>query len=150
MKPYEDLTIISYSHLLAESFLRLTGQPLVPSGLDLAQRLYEAPFALVSHGMEADPIFRYANQKAQQLWQMTWDEFVVLPSRLSAEQMLQEERDRLLQEAQSKGYIDTYEGIRIAKNGHRFKIQDTVLWNVIDSQGVQHGHACVIRCWDFL
>ncbi len=150
MKPYEDSKIISYSHLLVESFLRLTGQPLLPAGSDLTQRLYEAPFALVSHGMEVDPIFRYANQTAQQLWQMTWDEFVVLPSRLSAEQMLQEERDRLLQEAQSKGYIDTYEGIRIAKNGHRFKIQDTVLWSVIDSQGVQHGQACVIQRWDFL
>lgn len=150
MKPYEDPKIISYSHLLAESFLRLTGKPLLQSGSDLAQRLYVAPFALVSHGMDADPIFRYANQTAQQLWQMTWDEFVVLPSRLSAEKMLQGERDRLLQEAQSKGYIDTYEGTRIAKDGCRFKIQDTVLWNVIDSQGVQHGQACVIRNWDVL
>ena len=150
MKPYQKTEIITYSNLLAESFLRLTGQPLISSGSDLAQRLYEAPFALVSHGTEADPIFRYANKTAQQLWQMTWDEFVALPSRLSAEQMLQEERDRLLQEAQSKGYIDTYQGIRIAKNGDRFKIQDTVLWNVIDSQGVQHGQACVIRRWDFL
>ena len=150
MQPYENPEIIAYSKLLAESFLQLTGRPLILSGSDLAQRLYEAPFALVSHGMEADPIFRYANQTAQTLWQMTWDEFVTLPSRLSAEQMLQEERDRLLQEAQSKGYIDTYEGIRIAKNGHRFKIQDTVLWNVIDAHGVQHGQACVIRRWDFL
>lgn len=150
MQPYENPKTIAYSNLLAESFLRLTGQPLLPAGSDLAQRLYEAPFALVSHGMGVDPIFCYANQTAQQLWQMTWEEFVVLPSRLSAEQMLQKERDQLLQEAQSKGYIDTYEGIRIAKNGHRFKIQDTVLWNVIDSQGVQHGQACVIRNWDFL
>jgi len=150
MQPYERPEIIIYSKLLAESFLKLTGQPLLPSGPDLAQRLYEAPFALVLHGTQTDPIFRYANQTAQTLWQMTWDEFIVLPSRLSAESMLQEERDLLLKEAQSTGYIDTYEGIRIAKNGHRFKIQDTVLWNVIDSHGVQHGQACIIRRWDFL
>ncbi len=102
MKPYNHFEIIAYSNLLAESFLRLTGQPLLPSGSDLAQRLYEAPFALVSHGMETDPIFRYANQTAQQLWQMSWDEFVVLPSRLSAEQILQEERDQCLHETQIK------------------------------------------------
>ncbi len=150
MKPYELPEIITYSHLLVESFLKLTGLRLLPSGSDLTQRLYEAPFALVSHGTQIDPIFRYANQTAQKLWQMSWDEFINLPSRLSAEPMLQEERDRLLQEAQSKGYIDTYEGIRIAKNGDRFKIQDTVLWSVIDSHGVQHGQACVIRRWDFL
>lgn len=150
MQPYENPEIITYSKLLAESYWKLKGQSLLPSGSDLAQRLYEAPFALVSHGTEVDPIFRYANQTAQTLWQMTWDDFIILPSRLSAEQMLQEERDRLLQEAQSKGYIDTYEGIRIASTGHRFKIKDTVLWNVVDSDGVQHGQACVIRHWDFL
>jgi hypothetical protein len=99
MQPYELPEIIIYGNLLTESFLKLTGQPLLPSGSDLAQRLYEAPFALVSHGTQADPIFRYANQTAQTLWQMTWDEFIVLPSRLSAESMLQEERDRLLKEA---------------------------------------------------
>jgi hypothetical protein len=148
MQPYENPEVITYSNLLTESFLKLTRQLLLPSGSDLAQRLYEAPFALVSHGTQTDPIFRYANKTAQNLWQMTWDEFVVLPSRLSAETMLQDERDRLLQEVQSKGYINTYEGVRVAKNGKSFKIQDAVLWNVLDSHGVQHGQACVIRRWD--
>jgi hypothetical protein len=150
MQPYENPEIISYSNLLSESFLQLTGQPLLVSGSDLAKKLYEAPFALISHGIQVDPIFFYANQTAQKLWQMTWDEFVVFPSRLSVETMLQEERDRLLKEAQSKGYIDNFEGIRITKNGHRFKIQDAVLWNVMDSEGVQHGQACIIRRWDFV
>lgn len=150
MKPYENPETIAYSNLLAESFLRLTGQPLLPSGSDLAQRLYEAPFALISHGVQADPIFCYGNRTAQQLWQMSWDEFVAMPSRLSAEPMIQEERDLLLLEAQTKGYVDSYEGIRIASTGQRFKIQDLVLWNVIDAFGVQHGQACVIRRWEFI
>ena len=147
-QPFERQGAIDYSALLVSSFAQLTGQVLMAPGPDLAKRLYQAPFALLSHGMQEDPIFRYANQMALELWQMTWDEMTAMPSRLSAEPMLREERDRLLKEAYKQGYIDTYEGIRIAKNGQRFMIRDTVLWNVVDSQGVQHGQACVIRKWD--
>ena len=81
---------------------------------------------------------------------MTWAEFTSLPSRFSVEEMLLEERERLLAEASRKGYVDTYEGVRIAKDGQRFKIKNTILWNVEDEQGVRYGQACVIRDWDFL
>lgn len=151
-KPWQSPAIASYSVLLADSYAHWMKQPLLKgcSRQELPDALFNAPFALVSHGVEADPIFRYANQTALKLWGMTWDEFTVLPSRLSAEPMVAEERQRLLDEATQKGYIDTYEGVRIAKNGSRFLIRDTVLWNVTDDHAVMHGQACVIKRWTFL
>lgn len=148
--PYELPEVRAYSELLAASFARQTGRILLEPGGDFAKRLYLAPFALVSHGMQLDPIFRYGNKAALELWKMSWEEFIAMPSRLTAEAMLQEERDRLLAEAAEKGYIDTYEGIRIASDGTRFFIRDTVLWNVEDETGHRHGQACVIRTWEFL
>ena len=52
--------------------------------------------ALLMPGNEADPVFCYANRTAQRLWGLTWDEFIRLPSRHSAEPLVQAERDRLL------------------------------------------------------
>lgn len=150
MEPYQRTNVKEYSALLASSFAAVTGRELLATGPALAQRLFEAPFALVSHGTEADPIFRYANRAALALWKMVWEEFTAMPSRLSAEEMLQDERARLLQEAARKGYIDTYEGVRIAKDGQRFIIRNTVLWNVVDGRGQRHGQACVIHRWDYI
>ena len=150
-EPFDLPEVIDYSALLVSSFARMTGESsLMPTGKDLARELYTAPFAVVSHGIEADPIFRYANRTALELWQMTWAEFTLLPSRFSVEEMLLEERERLLAETSRKGYVDTYEGVRIAKDGQRFTIKNTILWNVEDEQGVRYGQACVIRDWDFL
>ncbi len=150
-EPFERSEIIDYSNLLISSFIRLTGGSLFSSmSNDIARELYTAPFAVVSHGTEADPIFRYANQTALDLWQMTWTEFTSLPSRFSVESIQQDERERLLAQASRKGYVDTYQGVRIAKNGQRFIIKNTVLWNVEDEQGLRYGQACVIRDWEFL
>jgi hypothetical protein len=147
LQPYERPEVIAYSELLTSSFARLTGRALLEPSPDLARRLYEAPFALVSHGVETDPIFCYANSLALNLWKMPWEEFTSTPSRLCVEATLQKERDRLLAEARGKGCVKGYEGVRIAKDGQRFLIQDTVLWNVDDPHGVRRGQACVIRKW---
>ena len=150
MQPFEKQEIIDYSELLLSSFARMTGQTLLTSEENLARRLYEAPFALVSHGMQDDPIFCYGNNADLKLWKMTWDEFTSMPSRLTAEPAVQKEREYLLQEARQKGYITNYKGVRIAKDGQRFVIRETVLWNVVDLQNRQHGQACLIGRWDFL
>ena len=56
---------------------------------DAGGDLYDAPAALLMHGNEADPVFCYANRTAQRLWGLTWNEFMRLPSRLSAEPLVQ-------------------------------------------------------------
>lgn len=104
--PWQQEAIILHSQYLINSFQHWMGNSLLDtngSPLETAQALFEAPFALVSHGTESDPIFNYGNRKALELWELSWEEFTIIPSRKSAEELVQEESDRLLKEAANKG-----------------------------------------------
>lgn len=128
----------AYARLLADSFTRLTGRPLGDPWV-LAE-------PLVSHGLEADPIFRYANPAALALWEMDWDRFTKLPSRHSAQDdpAIQTDRSTYLAQAAAKGWVSDYQGIRISATGRRFRIADTILWTVTDLSGTGHGQAALI------
>jgi hypothetical protein len=143
--------LCTHCEIMADTFYRYTGKRLAPEALRgqaLAKYLYGAPFVLLSHGTEADPVFNFANEQAQQLWEMDWNEFTKLPSRLSAEPVGQEERNSLLNRARIHGYIDDYSGIRISRTGKRFRIVDTVLWNLYDASGVPVGQAAMFDRWE--
>lgn len=131
--------------LLVESYQRLTGKLLladIPTEDEaLRAALWHAPFAIVAHGTEADPIFFYGNQYALHSFEMSFDEFVRLPSRLSAEAVNRAARERLLRQVSEQGYIDDYSGMRIASSGRRFMIERGTVWNLTDAAGVQHGQA---------
>ncbi|HWU48526.1 MAG TPA: MEKHLA domain-containing protein, partial [Asticcacaulis sp.] len=149
--------IIAYNRLMADSFQRLTGQPVLPGanpfdGVALANAMFHAEAAIVSHGVEDDPVFRYGNAQALTLWDMDWDSFTLLPSRLSAEpaDRVQADRDALLRQALAQGFVDSYGGVRISRTGKRFRIENTVLWNVVDADGRRHGQAALIRNWRWL
>ena len=138
---------------LLASHLELTGRPLLergPAGTDedLARRLYTAPFVVLAHGTEPDPLFNYANLAAQRLFERTWEEFIGLPSRLSAEAPQRSERERLLTRVSTQGFIDDYSGIRIAKSGHRFRILRATVWNVSDAGGHPLGQAASFSDWE--
>ncbi len=146
-------SILQHCELLSENYFFLTGKKLIEEDLfgeELVNAFYNAPFVLVSHGTEADPIFNFANKKAQELWEMDWDEFVTTPPRLSAESIAQSERQRLLDRAQSYGYIEDYNGIRISKSGKKFQIINTILWNLKDSASIYKGQAAVFKEWEYL
>ena len=145
--------ITSHSTLLADSFRQVTGQVLVAGNFtpaERAQALYTVPFVLVSHGTQPDPVFNYANQTAQQLWEMPWPEFTQLPSRLSAESIAVAERQAMLEEAKQKGFISNYNGVRISKSGKRFIIKNALLWNIYDAAGTYQGQAATFKKWEFL
>ena len=151
-KPFQNKSIVERNRFMADSFRRLLGRPLADEAENLspdafAEYLYDAPFVLLAHTNAADPIFCYANRKAQELFGYEWSEFTQMPSRLSAEPMSQEDRERLLAQARSKGYIDDYKGVRIAKNGSRFRIDDVILWNVADDGGNFVGQAAIFSHW---
>ncbi|MBN4005662.1 MEKHLA domain-containing protein [Nostoc sp. LPT] len=151
--PWQQEAIILHSQYLINSFQHWTRNSLLDangSPLETAQALFEAPFALVSHGTDSDPIFNYGNRKALELWELSWEEFTRMPSRKSAEEVVQEERDRLLSEATTKGFITNYSGIRTSSNGKRFYIEDTILWNVLDEQNQYYGQAAFFSTWKFL
>ncbi len=146
--------LVPHLTLLLGSYHRLTGQTLLAAdGLSpeaLVDAVNEAPFALLSHTTEADPIFNYGNKTALRLFGRSWQEFTVLPSRYSAEQPNREARERLLDEVKKHGFIDDYSGVRIAKDGRRFLIERATVWNVIDEQGCYHGQAARFSEWHFL
>lgn len=141
---------IEQTQLILRSFENYLGRPLLARTGDRAQdarQLYEAPFVVVSHGTQADPIFNYGNRVALDLWEMTIEEWIVLPSRLSAEPMVREDRAELLARALQKGYAADYRGIRVSKTGQRFLIEDAIIWNLVDEQGVRRGQAATFAKW---
>src|SRR5580658_8370686 len=112
--------VVAHTLSLARSFRRWTGRELFPgnfSAPELAEGIFRAPFVLVSHGTQADPILNYGNRTALALWEMSWDEFTRTPSRLTAEVPNREERARLLEAVTTKGFIDDYAGVRISRSG---------------------------------
>jgi len=145
--------LIDHIRLLSNSLAHWSGCGLLEDESDpliAARRLYYAPFALLSHGTEADPIINYANHTAQQLFEMQWHEITALPSRLSAEAVVQQERNALLKRVSENGYIDDYSGVRIAKSGTRFRIEDATVWNLLDEKGVYAGQAAMFSLWSML
>ncbi|MEQ1629366.1 MAG: MEKHLA domain-containing protein [Gallionella sp.] len=133
--------------LLRYSYHHWTGLHLVDAQLDdlaAITALRDSPLAVVSHDTAADPIFNYANSAALQLFEMDWDSFTRLPSRLSAETANQEKRGKALEEVAQQGYTQGYAGIRIASSGRRFWIRDTTIWNVVSPEGVFMGQAALI------
>lgn len=150
--PWQQEAIARHSQRLLHSYQHWTGTSLLNvSGTseEIAQALFEAPFVLVSHGSQADPIFNYGNRKALQLWELSWEEFTKMPSRKSAEKIVQEERDRLLAEAASKGFSN-FSGVRITSTGKRFQIEDGILWNLIDEHNRHCGQAAVYSKCKFI
>lgn len=139
--------------MLARSFQHWTGRELlpgVPSGSELTSRIFVAPFVLISHGTEPDPILNYGNQAALKLWEMSWDELTRTPSRLTAEAPNREERARLLARVTRDGFIDNYSGVRISKTGRRFRIDQAIVWNLLTESGEPAGQAAKFDRWEFL
>jgi len=138
---------------IRNSYRQLLLKELIPdsqSDEQFARQLFYAPFALVSHDTVSDPVFNYANLKALELFELSWEDFTHLPSRLSAEPVNQVERKRLLAEVTEKGYIDHYEGVRISSTGKRFLIKNAVVWNLIDKNKRYKGQAACFEQWMFL
>ena len=133
--------------LLTESYARLVGAPLVPPGKDADWLYREAPFVVVAHGTNQDPKFIYANKAAQKCFEYSWEEFMSLPSRLSAEAPDRAERQALLQEVARNGFLSSYQGLRVAKSGRRFIIEDGVVWELLDRDGMRHGQAATFLSW---
>ncbi|WMJ73135.1 MEKHLA domain-containing protein [Cytophagaceae bacterium ABcell3] len=142
----------AHCNLLNTSFTKLLGRPLVEDTTSgsLVNQMLNAPFVIVSHNTENDPIFNFANHCALNLWKMNWEEFTSLPSRYSAEAMERGQREAFLKQAQEKGYVDQYSGIRIAKDGKRFRISDAIIWNLHDDESNFKGQAATFNQWEYL
>ncbi|NBR86932.1 MAG: MEKHLA domain-containing protein [Verrucomicrobia bacterium] len=144
---------VAHAATLARSFRHWLRRDLPVAAVepsDLAQALFSAPFVLVSHGTQADPVLTYGNRAALALWEMSWDELTRTPSRLTAEPVAREDRARLLAEVTQHGHIANYAGVRISKFGRRFRIAQAIVWNLLDEHGAPCGQAAMFDRWDYL
>ena len=90
--------LVEHAQLLKDSYRHLLLKDLIENTCSndaFARQLFHAPFAVVSHDTASDPVFNYANLKALELFELNWEDFTRLPSRLSAEPVNQTERERL-------------------------------------------------------
>ena len=143
VKEYDASDSEQHARLILDSYERLLGKPLMKlkAGEEIAWQLFEAPFAVLSHGTESDPILNYGNRAALKLWEMDPETFIRTASRHTAEPLIQEDRKRFMQAVNEKGYIDGYNGIRISSSGRRFRIENAVVWNLTNEAGVYQGQA---------
>jgi MEKHLA domain len=142
---WTQILLNSYSQLLAKELLNRSATPEVQS-----QQLYLAPFVIVSHGTESDPVLNYGNKIALELWEMDWQSFTATPSKNTAEPVNQATRQQMLAQVHSQGFINNYQGVRISRSGRRFAISSATVWNLQDLMGQPCGQAATFDRWQFL
>ena len=150
--PQQD-ALLWHSQRILECYRILTGENLLSVEGEsnvAAQALYAAPFVVVAHGTEVDPVLFYGNEAALRLWEMEWSEFTRTPSRLTAEAPEREERARLLAQVSAHGFIRNYSGIRISRTGVRFRIRHATVWNLFEADGSPCGQAATFAHWEWL
>jgi len=155
MHPWQTPATVQQVRRLLASYQHWLGEELLPGALQLsdsqlAEAAFNAPFTLLSHGHQADPILNYGNAAVLELWGYSWDELTTTPSRLTAEPMERSERQGFLEQVSRHGYVADYRGIRIAKTGQRFWIEQATVWNVLDEQGDTIGQAATFSSWTFI
>lgn len=139
--------------VILDSYERTVTRPLMSRAgdeLEDARLLYAAPFAVLSHGTQADPILDFGNRVALTLWETTPDVLITTASRLTAEPVLQEAREKFLAEVARIGFVTGYSGVRISSTGRRFLIKNVTVWNLADAQGRPAGQAATFDTWQDL
>lgn len=132
----------SYHHLLGHDLIERVG-----SDAEQAESLFNAPFVVVSHNAQPDPLLNYANAVALELWKISIPQLLKTPSRMTAETMHRNERAALLARTTRDGYVDDYRGIRIATDGQRFLIHRATVWNLSNQMGNYSGQAATFDHW---
>ena len=142
-----------HARIIADSYRRLLGRPLLAAaeaGEGLAPLLFEADIVVLSHGTEPDPVLNYGNRAALRLWEMDFSAFTRMPSRQTAEPLIQADRERFMQTVAERGFADDYTGIRISSSGRRFELQNAVVFNLQDEAGRPYGQAAAITRYRYV
>lgn len=116
--------ILRWPELIVTSYENAMGEPLCA-----AEELYGHEAVVLCHDRSADPRLVYVNLSAQRLWERPWEEFVGLPSRITAPVQARAERASALA---SEGVVRGYSGVRVTASGRLFRIVDATVWPVCD------------------
>lgn len=132
-----------HAKLICNSYKKWTGRELIAviDQQSLLESLFYSPTVVLAHGIEDNPILNFGNLAALQMWEMDWDSFTRMPSRLTAEPMERSARDEFMRTVSENGFIDNYTGIRISSTGRKFYIENATVWNLTNEQGEYCGQA---------
>ena len=142
-----------FVQLLQDSLFKLTGRKLIAGNLapvETARQLFYAPFVVLAHDPTVDPVLTYANQTALQLFAIDWEQMATTPSRFTAELPDREQRQKLLATVNQQGFVENYSGVRVSRDGRRFRISDATVWNLTDKNGIYSGQAASFDRWTSL
>ena len=137
-----------HCQILVVSFEKLLEKPFLEKERKVAD-LYFSSAVILSHTCDEDPVFNFVNKQALDLFEYSWEQMIGLPSRLSAEPMQREQRQKLLEQTHKFGYIKNYSGVRISASGKRFILKDVILWNLYDNDNY-YGQAAIFSKWQYV
>jgi hypothetical protein len=138
--------IDEWIQMCSDSLKKFTGRSLVESmnGIEELVDVHDCErYAVLSHGTQEDPIYKYFNKGALLTFQYSEDEAYQLPSRYSApDGDTRTERATLMNKivAEEVGRFPT--AIRQNKSGEQFQLTDVILWNVYD-KGIHVGQTAL-------
>lgn len=113
---------------ITQSYLSAVGEPLCdPAELDAL------PAVVLCHDTSADPVFVYANDAAQSLWERSLADFLGWPSRLTAPPSERAQRAAALA---AGAVVRGYSGVRVSTSGRLFRIHDATVWTITDAGDV--------------
>lgn len=152
-KPMDDRALQGFE-LIESSYRGLFGDSL-GEGADLAERArwvyLDAPFSLLAYETSGDTSgerkFTYANSTAQRCFEYSWDELIGMPSQELAPKDQRPNRDLLISQVEQRGYVRDIRGIRVAKSGRLFMVEDVLVWNLMDAAGLWCGQAAKFPRW---
>ena len=139
--------------LLLQSHQRAFGRPLIADAQPgrsrrlQCQELFACGFPVLAHGTGNDPKLSYANAAALQLWETTWEELIGMPSRLTAPESERAERSSALGQAKRLDAVQNYRGLRISRQGRKFRINNAKIWTLWDAEERVCGQAACFSDW---
>lgn len=143
----ENPTLITTLSLLDNTYRHWTGERLPCALIDPHSRAawihQEAPYSLVFHNNDDDPVFTYGNDCALRCFKYSREVFCGMPSRFSASRVDREARQALLKVVTTRGMASGYTGYRVDRHGQPFMIYDGLVWEVLDETGTRLGQAAL-------
>ena len=100
-------------------------------------------YAVLSHGVQEDPIFCYSNVAARNTFGYSEVELYALPSRYSAPEQERNRRQVVMDQKNEDRFWIIASGIRQRKDQSLFEFRDVWLWNVYDDDGTRVGQSAV-------
>ena len=143
-----------YVARLADAFARITGRDLIAEmKLDpkrLGQSAWEGDFALLSHRGDEQATLNYGNRFALDLWECDWAGFVGMPTAATAPGDEAAERSAMMAAVAKHGFVSNYAGRRVSTKGRLFRIENAIIWRLIDPNGEAFGTAAAFRTVRYL